>query len=256
MRLEYRFRVPADVRKTWDLLLDPRAVEALLPGLTLGEIVSDEATGSFRVDAGDHLATYRGEAALLERDADAGRVVVEVAGRNTEDGRVASATLMIELHPDGDATTIVLLGDLDVAGGVSETDAATVGTAVQEWARRLAGGVTDRLGGSSSTGLPRTDDPVHAGHPHARRHRPDGGGPRPALDPVAALDPVEPGDTITRARTAVATLHPVATPIPRPVEARSVRLVRADSVPPQWAVAGVALAVLAVLLWLLRHSRR
>jgi carbon monoxide dehydrogenase subunit G len=265
MRLEHRLRVPAGLDRTWALLLDPRAVEALLPGLSLDSITPDEATGSMRVGTGDDCVTYRGEAALLERDPAARRVVVEVAGRSSADGRVASATLVIALEPDDEMTTVVVIGDLDLAGGVSTADSAVVDAAVQRSADQLAGGVVERLsgfrpgGGGAPADFPgplHTDDPVHAGHPHARRHS-TGDGIHLVADPVAAQDPVASGAVATLRRPDVV----LPTLVPRPVEPRSVRVVRTHAAPGSlWVHRGVlaigVLALLGVLVWLLRHLQR
>jgi carbon monoxide dehydrogenase subunit G/hypothetical membrane protein len=240
MRLEHRFSVPAGPDATWALLCNARAVESLVPGLSLERIERDEVTGAFGVDVGGRRVTYRGEAAFSGRD-DGGRsLAIEVAGREASDGRPASATLTVALETDGAATTVVLLAELDVAGGGgAEADRAAVAEVVCRVVGDVAQGVAARLApppaaetdvppeapaadgvrpvpdeqappevaaapeapAAQGAGRAPEADPVHAGAP---------GGPHRlhgsrhgvvAGDPVAAMDPVEPVDDVAPAAT-------------------------------------------------------
>jgi hypothetical protein len=110
---------------------------------------------------------------------------------------------------------------------------------------------------------------VHAGWAHAHHRSAVGGSARVAVDPVAAVDPVEPGDDLAcRPRhpaegallTAPSRAVPLSAVLPRPVASPSVRLVRAPAVAtPGWTtrsgVVAALLAVLAVAVWLLRRRR-
>jgi carbon monoxide dehydrogenase subunit G len=194
MRLEHRFSVPAGPAETWALLRDVRAVESLLPGLTLDQVDADEVSGTVRVDVGAGQLTYRGEAAFLDRDDAARSLIVEVAGRESGGGPPASATLGVALEPGPDGTVVVLRAELDLAGGAPVPDAAAVSAVAQRMVDDLAVGVAGCF-------VPEVD-PVHAAplRRHDGGHGRDGAGRhrhRPlAGDPVGAVDPVEPVDDI------------------------------------------------------------
>jgi carbon monoxide dehydrogenase subunit G len=283
MRLEHRFRVPAGLDDTWALLLDVRAVESILPGLSLDEISGDEAVGTVRVDLGDHCVTYRGEAAFQRLDPDVRRLVVEAAGRDAEDGRTASATLAVALEPDGDATTVVLEADLDLAGG-GPADSAEASAVVRRVVDALAGGVAERLGVHDPVPVPAggpvgrqalTDDPVHAdAPPHSDIAPHSDPGPhavtRPHSDaPVHPATPPHTDDPVHQERPRTGTL------MVRRREAMPVPAHRAPSLAQRagsalarpgtdeaavWvqrgAIAAGVLALLAVLIWLMRVLRR
>jgi carbon monoxide dehydrogenase subunit G len=224
MRLEHRFRVPAGLDATWALLLDARAVESILPGLRLDEITADEVAGSVRVDLGDRCVTYRGEAAFQRLDPDVRSLVVEAAGRDDEDGRAASATLALALEPDGEATTVVLLADLDLAGG-GPADSAEASAVAGRVVDQLAGGVAGRFRCPS----PHTDDPVHQ--------------ERTALVRRGVGAPVPGHRAPSPVRRAGAALA-------RPATDETARWVQ------RGAVVACVVALLAVLLWFVRTLRR
>jgi carbon monoxide dehydrogenase subunit G len=276
MRLEHRFRVPAGPDETWALLLDARALSSAVPGLRLDEILADEVAGSVRIDVGDRCVTYRGEAAFVEKDPADRHLVVEAAGRESEHGRAASATLAVALEPDGDTTTVVLQADLDVEGGAPDADRATVYAAVQRVVDSLAGEVTQRL--RHPEPAPWTEDPVHECRPRAHAGVGAAGAGSPPVaadlpaadpltaaavtaadpvaadplvaDPVAAADPVVPVDLPAPAGP----VNPVDRPAPAawPV-ARSLHR-RPGSVPPALWLVGL-LVLVAMVAWLLRRLR-
>jgi carbon monoxide dehydrogenase subunit G len=281
MRLEHRFRVPAAPDETWTLLLDARLVESLLPGLTLDEVVADEVTGSVRVDIGPGCRTYRGEAAFTELHPAVYRLVVEAAGRETGGSGTASATLAVALEPDGDATTVLLRTELDLAGG-PQPDRAAVAAGLQRVVDQLAVGVAARLrervpsgaGGAEHAWL---DDPVH---PVEARHRHPEPGPEPADDPAAPAGRSEPrpptasgSPTPGSARSDQLVARPRATPartvrahpapagrslVVRPRRALAPRSASALDLPwvREGSVAVGLVTFVVVLLWLLRRLRR
>jgi carbon monoxide dehydrogenase subunit G len=267
MRLHHRFGVPAGLDATWALLLDLRAVQSLVPGLMLDQVTANEVVGSLAVDIGGGRVSYQGEAALLEFDPQSRRVVIEVAGHDGDGARPASATVVVAVEPEGTATTVVLTADFDLAGGEAGAEAA----AVQRVVDQLADGVASRFAGlrTRTVSRPCTDDPVHAGRAHARHRSAVGGSARVAADPVAAVDPVEPGDDLVLLTplptggallTAPRRVAPMSAVVLRPVSSPSVRLVRTPAVAtPSWrapsGVALVLLAVLTVVVWLFRHRR-
>jgi carbon monoxide dehydrogenase subunit G len=291
MRLEHRFRVPAGLDDTWALLLDVKAVQSILPGLSLDEVSDGEVAGSVRVDVGDHCVTYRGEAAFQRLDPDDRSLVVEAAGRDAEDGSTASAVLAIALEPDGDATTVVLEADLDLAGG-GPADSAEASAVVRRVMDQLAGGVAERFGRRGGVGVSRAgpvlaDDPVladvpvladtppHPDVPVLADTPPHPDVPVLAEVPVLADPPPHPDvvphtdDPVHQERPRTGTVlvrRRGAMPVPAhraPSLARRAGSALARPATDETAVwvqrgalAAVALALLAVLIWLVRLLRR
>jgi carbon monoxide dehydrogenase subunit G len=279
MRLEHRFRVPAGLDDTWALLLDVKAVQSILPGLSLDEVSDGEVAGSVRVDVGDHCVTYRGEAAFQRLDPDDRSLVVEAAGRDAEDGSTASAVLAIALEPDGDATTVVLEADLDLAGG-GPADSAEASAVVRRVMDQLAGGVAERFGRRGGVGVSRAgpvlaDDPVLADVPVLAGTPPHPDVPVLAEVPVLADTPPHPDvvphtdDPVHQERPRTGTVlvrRRGAMPVPAhraPSLARRAGSALARPATDETAVwvqrgalAAGALALLAVLIWLVRLLRR
>ena len=75
VELNNEFRVAVPAAKTWEVLTDVERVAPCLPGATLLSVDGDEFTGAVKVKVGPITVSYKGEAAFVEKDAAAQRVV-------------------------------------------------------------------------------------------------------------------------------------------------------------------------------------
>jgi carbon monoxide dehydrogenase subunit G len=120
MELTNAFRVGVGLDKAWEVLTDVERIAPLLPGAHLLEVEGDQSRGVVKVKVGPIQAQYRGTASFLERDRQAGRVVLEASGRDTRGQGHATATVTATLSGDDDATDVSVVTDLTITGKVAQ----------------------------------------------------------------------------------------------------------------------------------------
>ena len=120
MELTNEFRVGVSVPEAWKVLTDVERIAPMLPGAQLQEVEGDEYRGVVKVKVGPITAQYKGQATFVERDEDAGRVVLKATGRDTRGQGNASALITATMTPDGDGTRVSVVTDLTITGKVAQ----------------------------------------------------------------------------------------------------------------------------------------
>jgi carbon monoxide dehydrogenase subunit G len=120
VELSNEFRVPAPVEETWKILTDVEKIAPCMPGAQLLEIEGDEYRGTVKVKVGPITVEYKGVASFVELDDSAHKAVLRASGRDTRGQGNATATVTAQLSPDGDATTVSILTELDITGKVAQ----------------------------------------------------------------------------------------------------------------------------------------
>ncbi len=144
MKLENRCLVPADIQRTWDLIMDIPRAAACVPGM---EEVVQEEDGSYRasrrVRVGPMGLTLAGTLKLLEQDAAKAeaRFLIEASDRKV--GGAVRADLLIQLRAEeGNQTELVLNTDTTFIGRLGELGQPLIrrkaNNTMQEFARNLA----------------------------------------------------------------------------------------------------------------------
>ena len=144
MKLENRCLVPADIQRTWDLIMDIPRAAACVPGM---EVVVQEEDGSYRasmkVRVGPMGLTLAGTLQVLEQDPDKGeaRFLIEASDRRV--GGAVRADLLIQLRSEqGDQTELVLNTDTTFIGRLGELGQPLIrrkaNNTMEEFARNLA----------------------------------------------------------------------------------------------------------------------
>jgi len=170
VELNNEFRVAVPAAKTWEFLTDVERVAPCLPGATLLSVDGDEFTGAVKVKVGPITVSYKGEAAFVEKDAAAQRMVLKANGKETRGNGNAVAVITAQLKDEGDATSVVITTDLTIAGKAAQfgrgvlADVST--NLIGQFAKRLE---ADLLGGSPAgpQTLGATSQPVTAAQPDA-----------------------------------------------------------------------------------------
>ena len=144
MKLENRCLVPADIQRTWDLLMDIPRVAACVPGME--EVVQEEDgsyRASMRVRVGPMGLTLAGTLQVLEQDLSKGeaRFLIEASDRKV--GGAVRADLLIQLRSDdGNQTELVLNTDTTFIGRLGELGQPLIrrkaNNTMEEFARNLA----------------------------------------------------------------------------------------------------------------------
>lgn len=144
MKLENRCLVPADIQRTWELLMDIPRAAACVPGME--EVVQEEDgsyRASIRVRVGPMGLTLAGTLRVLEQDSAKGeaRFLIEASDRKV--GGAVRADLLIQLRSeDGNQTELVLNTDTTFIGRLGELGQPLIrrkaNNTMQDFARNLA----------------------------------------------------------------------------------------------------------------------
>ncbi len=144
MKLENRCVVPADIQRTWDLIMDIPRAAACVPGM---EEVVQEEDGSYRasmkVRVGPMGLTLAGTLQVLEQDPSKGeaRFLIEASDRRVG-GAVRADLLMQLISEEGNQTELVLNTDTTFIGKLGELGQPLIrrkaSNTMQEFARNLA----------------------------------------------------------------------------------------------------------------------
>ena len=149
MELNNEFRVGVTVPEAWNVLTDLERIAPMLPGAQLQEVEGDEYRGVVKVKVGPITAQYKGVATFLERDEEAGRVVLKASGRDTRGQGNANAVITATMvagrwrhtghrghRPDGDAAR----SPSSVAGALADVSSKLIGQFVDTLEADLASG--------------------------------------------------------------------------------------------------------------------
>ncbi|MCB0990373.1 MAG: SRPBCC family protein [Acidimicrobiales bacterium] len=120
MELNNEFRVDAPIDVAWATLTDVEGIAPCMPGAQLTEIDGDEYKGSVKVKVGPITAQYKGVAKFIEKDDANHKAVIDASGRDTRGQGNASATVTLQLTPDGGGTKAEISTDLKVTGKVAQ----------------------------------------------------------------------------------------------------------------------------------------
>jgi carbon monoxide dehydrogenase subunit G len=150
VELNNEFRVAVPAAKTWDVLTDVQRVAPCLPGATLLSVDGDSFTGAVKVKVGPITVSYNGDAAFVEKDASAQRVVLKANGKETRGSGNAAAVVTAQLKDEGDATSVMITTDLTISGKAAQFGrgvlADVAGNLIAQFAKALE---ADLLEGSS-----------------------------------------------------------------------------------------------------------
>ena len=170
MELNNEFRVAVPAAKTWEVLTNVERVAPCLPGATLLSVDGDAFTGAVKVKVGPITVSYKGEAAFLEKDAAAQRVVLKANGKETRGNGNAAAVVTAQLKDEGDATSVVITTDLTISGKAAQFGRGVLGEVagnlIAQFAKALE---ADILGGAApvSTAAPTAETITAASQPAA-----------------------------------------------------------------------------------------
>src|SRR5664279_4228641 len=106
MKLENEFIVPVARDQAWDVLMDVERIAPCMPGATFDGYDGDSFKGRVKVKLGPITVTYAGVAKFVEKDKDAGRAVIDAAGKESRGSGTANATIETVLVDNGDSTLV------------------------------------------------------------------------------------------------------------------------------------------------------
>jgi uncharacterized protein len=268
MRLEQQFTVPVPVEEAWAVLLDLPRIAPCMPGATVTGVDGETFTGTVKVKLGPIMLTYQGQGRFLERDEAARRMVVEARGKDVRAAGTAAATVTAVLSDAGGTTTVDVATDLTVTGRPAQFGRGMISEVSAKLLKQFADCLADTLGKSepaSGAGpAPAAGAATGAAAEPAPGPAAASAAPAPDVAPVPAggAEPTPPvgavaanGSPGAGAPTEPPAASPARTPAASaPVEAEPVDLLRvagSTTAARRMAFRGVAVVVLAALVWLI-----
>ena len=116
MRFENAFAVDAPIDDVYAALLDVERVAPCVPGAQVLERTGEDAYDvDITVTVGPMSMTYRGSIEIVDRDADAHRVVMKANARETRDQGTPDAQVQMQLMADDGATLGTITADVQLS---------------------------------------------------------------------------------------------------------------------------------------------
>jgi carbon monoxide dehydrogenase subunit G len=162
MELTNDFRVDVSVPDTWKVLTDLERIAPMMPGAKLQEVEGDEYRGVVKVKVGPITAEYKGKATFVERDEEAGRVVLRATGRDSRGQGNASALITATMTPDGDGTKVSVVTDLTISGKVAQFGRGVLAEVSAKLLGQFVDALHADLAGAATT---ETTEPVSGNGP-------------------------------------------------------------------------------------------
>jgi carbon monoxide dehydrogenase subunit G len=116
VQLENSFTVPVPIDEAWRVLLDIERIAPCMPGAALDTVDGDDFTGRVKVKLGPINLTYQGKASFIEKDEAAHKAVIDARGKDQRGNGTAAAVVTAQLKPEGEATRVDVLTDLNITG--------------------------------------------------------------------------------------------------------------------------------------------
>lgn len=116
MELTHRFTVPGPMGDTWARFEDVASLAECFPGAQVTAAEGDSFEGTCKVKLGPIALVYAGAGTFVEKDRDAGRMVLEAKGKDKRGNGTAGATVTVQLVESGDATDVEVHTDLAITG--------------------------------------------------------------------------------------------------------------------------------------------
>ena len=164
MKLENEFVVPVPRDQAWDVLMDVERIAPCMPGATFDGYEGESFSafkGRVKVKLGPITVTYAGVAEFIEKDKDAGRAVIDAAGRESRGSGTANATIETILVDNGDTTLVKVTTDLNITGKPAQFGRGVMVEVGTKILGQFATCLADKLGsgepGASAPASP-TDD--------------------------------------------------------------------------------------------------
>lgn len=176
MELKNEFEVSAPVEQAWPFLLDVTSVAECVPGGELLEKLNNRSfKGRISVKLGPVLLAFEGIANFTKIDEISHCTRVEAQGTDKKGRGTAQANVAMQLIPNGAATKVLIVTDLQLAGSVAQYGRAAglIAEVSQHLVDEFAANLNRRIGSSSAAAA--TDGANTPTTP-----------PHPAVQPISA----------------------------------------------------------------------
>jgi carbon monoxide dehydrogenase subunit G len=138
--LEHSFTIAADPEETYAFLLDVSRVATCMPGMSDVQAESDSVfLGTLKVKVGPVGVTYRGRAAITDRDDASRTAVIDAEGTEGVGAGAVKATARMSVSPDASGSVVAIKTDLAIAGRLAQFGRGIIDSI----AKRMVGQMAD-----------------------------------------------------------------------------------------------------------------
>jgi uncharacterized protein len=154
MKIANQFTVSAPIEEAWDVLCDLEQVIPLMPGAQLTGHEGDDYLGKVKVKVGPVTSEFSGKVRFVELDRDQHRAVIDGKGKEARGTGNAAATVIAQLHEDGDRTSVTVDTDLKIAGKLAQFGSGML----QQVSEKLLGQFVESLEAELAAKNPKNAD--------------------------------------------------------------------------------------------------
>jgi uncharacterized protein len=142
VKLQHQTEVGAKPDDVWAFLQDTPAVVQCMPGAELvDELGDDRYEGVLHVAIGPLKMNYAGKASVVERDAEAHRIVLDASGRDKRGSGSVQAHVKLQVAPAASGSRIDVVSDIDLTGRI-----ASLGRGIRDVSNQMFVEFADQLG--------------------------------------------------------------------------------------------------------------
>ncbi|GAA3713311.1 SRPBCC family protein [Streptomyces tremellae] len=165
MKIENAFAVSVPVDRAWEALTDLEGLAPCMPGAQLTGVEGDVYKGKVKVKVGPVISQFAGTAHFVEKDEAAHHAVVSAKGKDSRGAGNASATIDLQLTPEGDSTAVAVLTDLNITGKLAQFGSGMIKEISEKLLGQFVRNLEERLHtpGAEETGSGASDTPASGG---------------------------------------------------------------------------------------------
>jgi carbon monoxide dehydrogenase subunit G len=150
MQLTHTFTVPVDRATAWATFQDIGSVAECFPGATVTSVEDDSFKGTVKVKLGPIALQYSGQGTFIERDEDAGRMVLDAKGKDKRGNGTAGAKVTATFTAASESSTAVeVVTDLQVTGKPAQFGRGVMQDVSDKLLGQFVDGLESKVGGPS-----------------------------------------------------------------------------------------------------------
>jgi carbon monoxide dehydrogenase subunit G len=141
VKLQHQTNVGAKPEDVWAFLQDTPAVVQCMPGAELVDQLGDDRyEGVLHVGIGPLKMNYAGKASVVERNAEAHRIVLDASGRDRRGSGSVQAHVQLQVAPADTGSRIDVVSDIDLTGRI-----ASLGRGIRDVSNQMFVEFADQL---------------------------------------------------------------------------------------------------------------
>lgn len=160
MKIANEFTVSVPVEDAWKLLNDLEQVIPLMPGAQMTGRDGEDVLGKVKVKVGPVTSEFSGKVHFVEQNSEEYRAVIDAKGKEARGTGNAAATVVAQLHGEGDRTRVNVDTDLKVVGKLAQFGSSMLQQVSEKLLGQFVEALEEKLAADRAAALPA---PEHDG---------------------------------------------------------------------------------------------